>query len=281
MKRFFFLSALLFGFLAHGAQAQTLSYNSPSPDSVLFTKSKNFVEVRHAPDSSSIHINLYIIRGFKADKDSNGFDCGDDWIFKGKDVWNVLSNQNNLPFLKSDTVCNNGEYQWSFNVDPTLKSDPVFNEISLGVNMEGTAYSVIITLHPVENHDTFQAKRVELWGDEEPIRTGCIAVPGSSCSTSTSSEAPQELPNAISLKQNYPNPFNPQTTITYQIDAPQHVRLDVFNAQGQRIQTLVDGMRPAGEYSVRFDAASLPSGVYMYRIYTPDGAHTRKMLLIR
>ena len=279
MKRFFFLSALLFSLLAHGAQAQTLSYNSPSPDSVLFTKSKNFLEVRHAPDSSSIHINLYIIRGFKADKDSNGFDCDDDWIFKGKDVWSVLSNRNNLPFLKSDTVCNNGEYQWSFNVDPTLKSDPVFNDISLGVNMEGTAYSVIITLHPVENHDTFQAKRVELWGDEEPIRAGCIAVPGSSCNTSTSSE--KELPNAISIKQNYPNPFNPQTTITYQIDSPQHVRLDVFNAQGQRIQTLVDGMRATGDHHISFDAAGLPSGVYVYRVQAGGEMLTRKMILVR
>ncbi len=270
MKRILFVLFALFATvnLAHG---QTLNYTSS--DSVLFSKSDDF----ETDDSSFIAVDVYIIKGFKADKDDNGFDCDDPYVLRGKKgIWRI-STRDDIYLFDSKTSCSNDEQQWSFNVDFTSER----KKFVFGTQGDKD-YTVTILIHPVENHDTFQAKRVELWGDEEPIRTGCIAVPGSSCrGTSTSSENPQELPNAISLDQNYPNPFNPQTTITYQIDSPQNVRLDVFNAQGQRIQTLVDGVQTGGDHSVDFNADSLPSGVYVYRLQAGGEMLTRKMTLVR
>ena len=76
-----------------------------------------------------------------------------------------------------------------------------------------------------------------------------------------------ELPNAVSLLQNYPNPFNPSTAIEYELSGSEHVRLEVFDAQGRSARVLEDGIRPAGRHSVRFDADGLPSGLYIYGDY--------------
>ena len=98
----------------------------------------------------------------------------------------------------------------------------------------------------------------------------------------TSIESPEgELPEAFALGQNYPNPFNPSTAIEYELPAPQHVRLEVFDATGRSVGVLVDGIRPAGTHSVRFDADNLPSGLYVYRLQANGETRTRKMTLLR
>ena len=83
------------------------------------------------------------------------------------------------------------------------------------------------------------------------------------------------------LSQNYPNPFNPSTTINFTLPAASDVQLTVFNLLGQRVATLIDGSRTAGEYSVRFDARNLASGVYFYMLQAGDFTLQRKMTLIK
>ena len=89
------------------------------------------------------------------------------------------------------------------------------------------------------------------------------------------------LPQAFALAQNYPNPFNPVTTIEYALPASGHVELKVFNVLGQTVSTLVDGYETAGTHRVEFDAGSLPSGIYFYRISHAEGSQTRKMALVK
>ena len=96
--------------------------------------------------------------------------------------------------------------------------------------------------------------------------------------TPVSAEA-TELPATFSLAQNYPNPFNPVTTISYYTPVAGPVRLEVFDMVGRAIATLVDGWRPEGEYSVRFQAKGVSTGTYMYRL-TTDTATMSRMLTI-
>jgi hypothetical protein len=90
-----------------------------------------------------------------------------------------------------------------------------------------------------------------------------------------------ELPEEDLIAQNYPNPFNPNTKIEYAITETQPVRIEVFDAIGRKIQTLVDGEHSAGFYSVDFNAAGLASGLYIYRITTNRTVMDKKMLFIK
>lgn len=88
-------------------------------------------------------------------------------------------------------------------------------------------------------------------------------------------------PSDFVLNQNFPNPFNPSTVINFNIPIDEKVRLEVFDALGNRIAILIDEEKPAGNYAVNFDAASYTSGVYYYRISTKDFDLTKKMILMR
>jgi len=89
-----------------------------------------------------------------------------------------------------------------------------------------------------------------------------------------------------SLSQNYPNPFNPTTTISYTIpnglsSINSITNLIVYDVLGKEIITLVNKQQKPGNYSVQFDASSLPSGMYFYTLLSGDYMQTRKMLLLK
>ncbi|RMD63705.1 T9SS C-terminal target domain-containing protein, partial [Candidatus Parcubacteria bacterium] len=94
-------------------------------------------------------------------------------------------------------------------------------------------------------------------------------------------DGPDALPVAMTLKQNYPNPFNPTTTIWYELNKAGKVTLDVIDAQGKKIATLVNGQKPAGSYAITFNGQNLASGVYFYRLTSGSHSIVRKMLLIK
>lgn len=87
--------------------------------------------------------------------------------------------------------------------------------------------------------------------------------------------------NDFSLEQNFPNPFNPSTRINYQIAKDNFVTLKVYDIIGNELAALVNNQQPAGKYSVDFNSANLPSGVYLYRLQAGNYIQTRKMTLIK
>ncbi len=90
-----------------------------------------------------------------------------------------------------------------------------------------------------------------------------------------------EIPNYYSLSQNFPNPFNPSTSIKFTMPKGDNVKLVIFDALGREVKTLVNEFRNQGVYNVSFDASSLSSGVYFYRLEAGDFTDTKKMLLVK
>jgi hypothetical protein len=89
------------------------------------------------------------------------------------------------------------------------------------------------------------------------------------------------LPTHHTLEQNFPNPFNPTTTIRYTLQSRTSVTLKVYDILGREVATLVDEVQGAGDKTVRFNAANLAGGVYLYRLVAGEYAETRKSVLVR
>ncbi|MGE5402147.1 MAG: T9SS type A sorting domain-containing protein, partial [Ignavibacteriales bacterium] len=90
-----------------------------------------------------------------------------------------------------------------------------------------------------------------------------------------------QKPTEYALLQNYPNPFNPSTVINFDIPQASKVSLRVYDMLGKEVATLVDGYKEIGSYSVRFNASSLPSGMYIYEIRANNFIRSGKMLLLK
>lgn len=83
------------------------------------------------------------------------------------------------------------------------------------------------------------------------------------------------------LDQNYPNPFNPTTTINYSIADDGIVTLEIMNILGERIKTLVNEFKTRGNHNISFNALSLASGVYVYKLQAGDFVSSKKMILLK
>jgi hypothetical protein len=90
-----------------------------------------------------------------------------------------------------------------------------------------------------------------------------------------------EIPNVFSLSQNYPNPFNPTTSINFAVPKPTVVKLTVFDILGKEVATLVNEFLQPGNYNFGFDASSLSSGMYFYKMEAGEFTDTKKMMLIK
>jgi hypothetical protein len=92
----------------------------------------------------------------------------------------------------------------------------------------------------------------------------------------------EQRPEDFELLQNYPNPFNPITTIAYSIPQAGFVELKIYNMLGREIQTLVNELQQAGNYTFDFDASSLSNGVYFYQLKVGNRlSETKKMLFLK
>ncbi len=91
----------------------------------------------------------------------------------------------------------------------------------------------------------------------------------------------KQIPKEYSLSQAYPNPFNPITKIKYNLPEAAFVILKIYNILGQEVATLVNEQKPIGYYSIEWNASSLPSGMYIYRITTGKFSESKKMQLVK
>jgi photosystem II stability/assembly factor-like uncharacterized protein len=119
----------------------------------------------------------------------------------------------------------------------------------------------------------YRLKQIDLDGASHYIDP--VSVMNSAAATGTAA------PAAFALLQNNPNPFNPSTTIRFDLASDRDVSLRVYNSLGQVIADLVSGHRPAGSYSVTWDANGVASGVYFYRLEAGNFVQTRKLIVLK
>lgn len=175
---------------------------------------------------------------------------------------------NDGPFVMANGLGTNG-WQW---VD--LTSFISSTELTAGDHTLTIAYREDGALLDKVAISSFSFGPFEL-GDREA--TNC---PEDTTSTGIGA-LPPEGPVEFSLNQNYPNPFNPSTAIRFTVPEAGVYSLKVFNALGQEVAVLLDGMIEAGSHEVRWLAEGMPSGVYVYRLSAGEFTRTRKMTLLQ
>jgi hypothetical protein len=89
------------------------------------------------------------------------------------------------------------------------------------------------------------------------------------------------LPSAFGLFQNFPNPFNAQTTIKYALPKASKIAVEVYDLMGRKVETIFEGLRPAGYHSITWNSDDNSSGVYFYKIQAGEFVDSRKILLIK
>ena len=102
----------------------------------------------------------------------------------------------------------------------------------------------------------------------------------------TDADAIQIIPAQAMLKQNYPNPFNPETTIHFSIPVDTNVELEIYNAKGQLVKTLINEKMLRGNHSVVWDGkdenySTVSSGMYFYKLKAAKYNGTKKMILMK
>ncbi|HMS35230.1 MAG TPA: T9SS type A sorting domain-containing protein [Ignavibacteria bacterium] len=95
-------------------------------------------------------------------------------------------------------------------------------------------------------------------------------------------EINSSVPSNFSLHQNYPNPFNPTTSIRFDIQKSSRVTLEVYSANGQKVETLIKNeFVTAGTKEISFSGSNLSSGIYFYTLSAGEIKETKKMMLIK
>ncbi len=89
------------------------------------------------------------------------------------------------------------------------------------------------------------------------------------------------IPSDFILEQNYPNPFNPSTTIQFSIPEQSFVTLEIFNALGEKITTLVSKELNAGNHNYDWKVENMPSGIYLYKLQAGSFVETKKLVLLK
>ena len=152
-----------------------------------------------------------------------------------------------------------------------------FGDIAAGATAKSTGrYSIDLNQNCVGDELlTFElavsSSGTEFWSDNFEIQLDPVGVDNEITG----------LPPEFSLSEAYPNPFNPSTSIAFSLPSSGEVSLIIYNLMGQEVTKLVSGEIEAGYHKVQWDASSVSSGIYFYRLHVGDFIRTRKMVLLK
>ena len=157
----------------------------------------------------------------------------------------------------SDTI------SWQFRYRPPHSSNALVDTIFSAAN--------------VVNLDT-NATDADTWNFGDNF---LVQIVGSTSVNDPARSRNETAPAKLQLFQNYPNPFNPVTRFEFIIHQSSFVNLSVYDLLGREVAILVNEKKSPGTYEVTWDASGQPSGIYFYRLSTPDYVQTRKLVLLR
>ncbi len=172
-----------------------------------------------------------------------------------------------------DVVAGSGLRKVSNELTHASPKAPVNNAVSFEFTFTAPATAGSVTLYANGNSVNFNGNSAGDQWNFAPNKTVVVSA--------TSSAPMQTRPAGFELAQNFPNPFNPTTTIHFTLPQDDVVRLNVYDASGRKVQTLVNGRTSKGTHTVQFNAANLASGIYLYRLETSAFSETKKMLLVK
>lgn len=119
---------------------------------------------------------------------------------------------------------------------------------------------------PMYCHDRYRTNQYQFVPPDEPVGIRPIS---------------STVPDKFNLYQNYPNPFNPTTTIKFDVTTSSFVKINIFDALGREMETLINERLKPGSYSFVFDGSKYSSGVYFYRLALDSYSETKKMLMVK
>lgn len=188
------------------------------------------------------------------------------------------------PIETSDELLQKFQFFWS--TQDSITQTQVFIQDSYGSEINDTlvSQSTFLTPFPFQILKSYQISIRGYYQDGINQRRGYwfgSVEFGNSIDTSTEQFLPIGNKEEFKLSPNYPNPFNPSTQIPFSLAKSGHVTLEVFTILGANVATLVNEEKPAGEYSIPFNAKNLASGVYLYRLTTSEFSQTRLMNLVK
>jgi C1A family cysteine protease len=168
--------------------------------------------------------------------------------------------------------------------DTTNTFQLIFNKADNSIVMNYKNFGVTTTRtnikSAIQKEDTLAVLWVAAGAPSAHLITNGSSVIYSKNLTSVGNNINKET-KTFALGQNYPNPFNPSTVISYALKQGSRVSLKVYDLLGNEVASLVDEQKPAGEYFVKFNAATLASGIYFYRLSAGDFSEMKKMVFIK
>lgn len=179
----------------------------------------------------------------------------------------------------SNYQLNDSLWNLKINISQLTNTNPVFFTMPIQINIKRN--SLPDTLVTIFNDQQNQEFNIAIAGPISSIQIDPNNFILKSINVTVDVDDKEQLPSEFSLKQNYPNPFNPTTIISYKLPAAGKVSLKVYDVLGREVTTLVNEYNPAGSYEVEFDASSLSSGTYFYRLTAGNFIQTKKMILVR
>ena len=229
--------------------------------------------------------NIYLIRStddgsswsnpVKVNQDNSGHDHWNQWMtvddLTGA-VYVMYYDSRRFPANDSAEIFMSSSTDGGQTFDDVLISDAAFLPSAIPGFFAGYMgdYNVISAL----NNCVWLA-----WNDN---RTGVHQAYAARVAIITSVQREEDqVPSSLLLEQNYPNPFNPTTAISYQLPTSNYVSLEIFDVLGREVAMLVNGLEQAGSYTVSWEAANMPSGIYYYRLTAGNFSETRKMILMK